>query len=307
MTSNLLPFAEDWIEQWLSQPPERRRERNRARVDEHGQSFSDLLERPARLNDQAVGSIVYCHVPKTGGTSLEQALARNYRPHDVLHINGPVWQRNPYTLFKRGIDQPSQIVMGHYHLGDPLYQWLPTPITHVTLLRDPVERVVSYYHYVRRRRPHPLHAMAHSADIAEFLQRPEVVEARNGQVRRLSGIVNEGGARNLTPADVDFAMKSLERDFSFVGVTEQFDAFLATGERLLAWPEPFAKPANRADRPNPVSDRDREAIAAENLEDQRLFERAKKLVAKQNAALGLNDDELTAFRRRAARWSQSLS
>ena len=44
-----------------------------------------------------------------------------------------------------------RLVMGHFQYG--IHEFLPQEYTYVTIVRDPVERVISHYNYLRQTQP----------------------------------------------------------------------------------------------------------------------------------------------------------
>ena len=99
------------------------------------------------------------HIPKTGGTSLRQALS------EALVLNEGFIHLGPYgdriakkkglkTLEKRSKAELSRIrvITGHY-LSSALEQYFPErEIKRAVLLRDPAERLLSQYNHAMRNR-----------------------------------------------------------------------------------------------------------------------------------------------------------
>lgn len=134
------------------------------------------------------------HVPKTGGTSL----------FTMLNTHGIVY--NP----KGGDVGRAQFVQGFaqhpIQLGHFIYRpWMAEECdTIFTLLRDPVDRVVSLYKHARRHGTHALHAHAQGAFDA-FLE-VGAAETSNWVVRQLA---KEGAPGRLTLADYSLAQLHL--------------------------------------------------------------------------------------------------
>jgi hypothetical protein len=107
-----------------------------------------------------------------------------------------------------------------------LYQLLPEQkFIHVTMIREPVARVVSYYNYLSTRSDHALYKTIVNLDFDQFLSQSNLVELHNGQARRLAGLLHS----NETVSDnalFERAKFVVDNCFTLVGVTEKFDAFL---------------------------------------------------------------------------------
>lgn len=101
------------------------------------------------------GTLIFTHIPKTAGTSLKKsAIFPNVRPRDVYQIFG---------VRKLIQDRPrgASVVFGHFPYGAHVALG-PGPFRYLTILRDPVDRAVSFYNYVLLcERGNPAHGEGH--------------------------------------------------------------------------------------------------------------------------------------------------
>ncbi len=172
------------------------------------------------INDQAQPVFCFSHVPKTAGTSMELILAKNYLLSEVLHVNAPDLNLQPRLLnLKKNLPK---LICGHHPLHGLLYQLLPEqPIFHLTQLRDPIDRVLSYYNYVQGKKDHPLHQQSTGKSIQDFLNLNPSPELANGQAKRFSGFLHSGETDDETLFKV--AADTLSQCFSLVLTTCLFD------------------------------------------------------------------------------------
>lgn len=95
---------------------------------------------------QAEHSLVFLHIPKTGGTTLESVLLDQYgQEHslrlDLAAVNDAEGARRARALLEDG--RRYKLISGHFTMGLGVHELLNVPCTYVTMLRDPIERVIS--------------------------------------------------------------------------------------------------------------------------------------------------------------------
>jgi hypothetical protein len=141
--------------------------------------------------------LVFLHLPKTGGTTLHHHFSAAFAPHEICPERGPHLDR---------ID-PQQLAAYRYFAGHFVFDQLrliPGPVFIVTVLRPPIDRILSVYHFLKRHTAerlatHPLReaelARA-SPTLLDFLRNPdpEIQYAiDNTMARNLAGGINLDG------------------------------------------------------------------------------------------------------------------
>lgn len=176
---------------------------------------------------------VFVHAPKTGGTSLMLALEAGAHPDDILIGDTPLARRRrPAQKGLRGRGR----LWKHSTLAD-IEGILPADrlarLQAVTLVRNPWDRLVSYYHWLRDQTfAHPVVPLARSLGFGDFVRHPMVGRsfAANPYGRYISG--SDGRER---PA-LFLRLEHLSED-------------LPRLEALLGGPLGDLPHANRSDRP----------------------------------------------------------
>jgi hypothetical protein len=212
-------------------------------------------------------TVIFVHIGRTAGTTLARVLGRTY-PEKATYsfpstdIDGgvaafrslPVDERRRFRLLK-----------GHIMFG--IHDAVPRPFTYVTLLRDPVERLISHYFYICQRPEHRLHDRLRSTEMSfeEFVGSGITLETDNWQARSISGLHEDFGCCGEDM--LRRAKQNIVEHFSVCGITERFDETLVMLQRALRWE---SKPLyygreNETRRPN-VVDVPREWVEA--VEDQ---------------------------------------
>jgi hypothetical protein len=214
----------------------------------------------------------FIHIPKTAGSSLRHEVGARLRPEaNLFAAADPVRPHNELLMealqafLERPSTPPCRFASGHLmrrHLV-PLLERRPDTRL-LTLLREPVARVISDFRYQR--------TPAHPGSMA-FMQRfPTLMDfasarpARNKMYRFL---------RVDAASAVEQVIEDVERGFAFVGLTERYVLACRTLLALLGFAaDPSVHKRRTEDLPeNAVDDleRLRPELEALNVEDVALY------------------------------------
>lgn len=223
------------------------------------------------------------HVPKAAGSTLRAIARQQYRKRDQLLMLPKRYPLDAVTSISPAREARLRIVIEVPHVG--LHHLLLRPVRYLTVLRHPVERVISFYFY-KRARDGGFESVARQRD--------------NTQTRILAGMVPYAGpSTRVTASALDDAKANLLEHVELL-LAERFDESLILAKRRLGWNRIFYWPRNVTRRPagSGISDHFRRRIEADNAYDlelyafaQGLFERA---VAAQDPSFAI---ECEAFRR----------
>jgi hypothetical protein len=121
-----------------------------------------------------------------------------------------------------------------------LHHYLPGNSRYITVLRDPVERVISQYYYIKKNAHNPMHEQVEKGgmSIAEFVSSGIVVGMNNGQCRFLNGDLDEYGFDACDVSLFENVKKYIEEHFIWLGVTERFDESILLLSKLMKWEKP---------------------------------------------------------------------
>jgi hypothetical protein len=185
---------------------------------------------------------VFLHLTKTAGTTLVQVLRKVYGTDRIYH-NDAVYadaRALAEAVLKLSPEERGhiEIVCGHIAVG--IHMLLPGDTQYLTILRDPVERLISTYYYLREQPPNPLYEVVHQyPSLSEFVRSGVVKDMDNGQTRRIAGFAPGVGSLapygGCTDEMLQEAKRNLRERFCFVGLTEQFPQSLMLLKNVLNW------------------------------------------------------------------------
>jgi len=89
--------------------------------------------------------LCFIHLPRTGGKTIRSAFMRSYRPEHLINC-GKSFPTDFAALAKR-ITSNTRVIHGHLNFGLHTY----SSVRYVTVLRDPLDRMLSWYRYFRAR------------------------------------------------------------------------------------------------------------------------------------------------------------
>lgn len=291
---NILAIHRERFAKWNATPLHRRITENFERIDAHVIPFEKLQSHPMGKGTASQFTVIFMHVPKTGGTTLEYLLAKNYRINGVVHINAPGLQANPYALLRKSDLTLPHVIMGHHKMCQLLYRFVDRPLVHLTMLRDPIRRILSYYNYIQTSPDHSLHTTTTERSLQEFVESEDMVELSNAQTLRFSGLLQKNRPwqkTHILEEAYKCARYSLEHRFSLLGLTERYTEFLLMARKTLNWLDIVFERRNASKtktHPEDVPGKVMDIIRDRNKYDLALYEFACNLFNKRCAAVGID-------------------
>ena len=245
---------------------------------------------------------IYVHIPKTGGQTLGKILDEQYQISEVLKYKQPetmesllstaskekatkigcyVEHLESYLKQNPGGDANIGCIYGHMHFG--MHHYLTKPYTYFTVLRDPVDRVVSHYYYFLGKGH-----FKQETSFEEFITRDKFF---NFQTRYLAG----------GNPDLETAKANIDTYFPIVGITELFDETLFLMKKHFGWDNiVYTKKNVTAKRPpkEQISQEILDLIVQHNKMDIELYQYARnKLEEKIKALDPSSKKELQAYKK----------
>ncbi|MGF1505711.1 MAG: hypothetical protein ACFB51_11380, partial [Anaerolineae bacterium] len=212
------------------------------------------------------GPLIIQHIPKTGGTTLWAITTRMMAGSRFNRVNAGNFHENTQALRAILAEQPPRYdaIIAHAY-ADAL---IPAPGPHrkVVLLRDPVERAVSFYYYALRDRAGNL-AYYYGEDDPTLLTAAHRRPA-DFQTRLVAGVHGE----TVTPADLQRAKDNLAQHFDVFGLTERFDEMLIWLQQVMGWGLPLYRRYKKGrNRPRAIPPEVRAVLEDRNPNDRDLY------------------------------------
>jgi len=219
-------------------------------------------------------ALIFLHIPKTAGTTLNRIIEAQYSPFAIYTIDPHRFRATAERLKELSEKRRRRlrVVRGHLYYG--LHQCLPQGASYITMLRDPVARVLSAYHFVLRRPLNPLHRKMKKErlTVEDCLQL--FPNRHNLQCKLIAGVKNpEFNDERL----LELAKDNLTRSFSVVGISERFEESLVLMAKTFGWDIRFYENRKVAKHRPATESHLAELIRAHNRLDVELYEFGKKL------------------------------
>ncbi len=240
--------------------------------------------------------ILHAHQFKNAGSTLDWSLQRNFGDAFIDHRDDAALRDNPQALATLVAENPDVRALSSHWLPLPLLPELNARSTLLVLLRHPVDRARSVYHFERRQSgAHgPSSEKAKTLGFRDFvtwrLEQGRGPVIRNYQVRYLSGEFLAEDVERLLP------LAKAQLEDAVFGIVERYEESMIVFERALAGDFPAI---DLAAPPQNVS-RDGESTLEQRLDDIReeMGDIYDQLLAQNREDLALYAWALEQFSRR---------
>lgn len=185
------------------------------------------------------GTLIFEHLPKTAGITLRSILEREYKcaykvdDYSIADSIAAFENLNP--------QQQNSFDLIYGHASSVLAKYVKNPIL-LTYLRNPVDRFISQYCYIKINPAHRTHkSLQKVTDIEEYIDFSLKHQEDNIQTRFLSNaVLRFVGELQPSGSGIDMQLllnqaKNRLRSFRYVFFTHQFDLSLLILKKDLNW------------------------------------------------------------------------
>ena len=211
--------------------------------------------------------LFFLHIPKTAGTSLYQVFAQQY-PGAKLVQAYPPFAAGSLEWAMAALENGAEVFYGHFNFG--VHRLLGVRGRYLTMLRQPVDRVVSYFDHQRRHPQAEHHPMlSQGMTLREFVSQRVTVETNNHMTRMIAGYTHLGYLDD--PTVLEQALANFRQAFVCAGITERFEESVAVMAERLGWQ------SWRSDAPPRANRAPRGSHTQLDQETRRIIERDNRL------------------------------
>jgi Galactose-3-O-sulfotransferase len=213
------------------------------------------LKTPQQPPASPRGILIFFHIPKTGGTTMDAVLSRCFP--GAQHFDGAMADTRSalsirprekieakYQALSNAERQAIQCLMGTiYPFG--IHTILDRSAKYFTILRPPVERCISHFLNNKKVTHQPFYNRIKNMTLDEYLDSGIGIESSDYQVRLLSGCPELDAFRHpvggrisapaVEPRHLELAKQNIEQHFVAAAPMEAFNSLLLMLRALYGW------------------------------------------------------------------------
>jgi hypothetical protein len=176
-------------------------------------------------------ALIFLHIPKSAGTTVNRLIEGEYPLFQIFSVD-PVfseWSRR--RLWNLPAERLKQFCIFKGHMPFGLHELLSQPATYFAVFRDPIDRVISAFYFMRTYLLHPNYWAFRRLNwrLEDFVRNSP---RDNVQTKMVAGAPYE---QPCTPEIFEQAKQNLRQHFSVVGLSERFEESLALMKLCYGW------------------------------------------------------------------------
>lgn len=181
--------------------------------------------------------VIFDHIPKCAGTSINKYLYSYYPSRFIYRVGANNNRVKQFKSLSREEQARYKFINGHF--ANFLVDDVNSCFNSIAVFREPIDRIVSHYYYIKRSKKHPLHKdifLNRQISLYEYCSKVDSIELRNFYVLRYSGLNNENIEKSPDES-IELAYENIINKYDLVGFQENLPSFMKKLSGMLGIPE----------------------------------------------------------------------
>lgn len=206
-------------------------------------------------------TLIFLHLPRTGGTTLRDILSKQYPERKTFENKTLLDTDENFNNSKINELSHYNLIKGHVYFG--VHKYISQSSKYFSMMRDPVERTISSYNYIKKRSNHPFYNLANELNLIDFIECGQNIMVNNGQTRLIAGRDTSLNVpfNKMDSSHLEMAKTNINEQFLLVGFTERYDETILLLQHLLQWKTPYYSIANAVKRVQKTDELDSNIIS----------------------------------------------
>ena len=227
--------------------------------------------------------VIFDHLPKCGGSSINKYLISAFPSRYTYTTNGASSSDSVKEFKDLPAKRRHKIKLIYGHLANELFDFVHPDSVRATIFRNPIDRIVSHYYYVKRAKNNYLHKRVEDENIQldDYCYRNLSGELENWYVSHFSGLDIHEVQKNPEKS-VELAYSNIVGKFHVIGFQDDISSFIEELKQYAKINTQYKNEiVNKTKNRKKVKDIDQgtiERISKKNSLDLELF---KKLYSKR--------------------------
>jgi len=189
-------------------------------------------------DDSPNHTLIFLHIPKTGGKTIQHLLASRYNKHSWAELHNDLAEPDLNNVLLRDLTAMPAAYRNRYkylcgHLKFGVHRLLSNHFDYIALFRNPVDREISWFYFLLAN-PNDVnyHRAASCKDFSEFVFKQ--IGVQNGMLKQLLTAEQFNCTQDWRER-LEIAKENLRNRFLVIGDIKKFDECLILLKKALGW------------------------------------------------------------------------